>query len=94
MIILYMSITARINKEHICIIIRAFKVQAILNFNTTNPFFRYKFSPLIHLSYVEFGLSYKLMNKHFKLSQNKTEFLTVFCVIKVPQRLIPVATWS
>jgi hypothetical protein len=82
------------DKQHICIIVRAFKVQAILNFNTTRPFMHCKFSPLIHLSYVEFGLSYKLMNKHFKLSHSKTEIPSVFCVNKVPQRLIPVAAWS
>ena len=82
------------DKQHICIVARAFKVQAILDFRTTSPFIGYKFSPLICLSYVEFGLSHKLMNKPFKLSHGRSEFLTVFCVNKVPQRLIPVAAWS
>jgi hypothetical protein len=38
------------DKQYICIISRAFEVQAILDFRTTRPFIRYKFSPLIRLS--------------------------------------------
>jgi hypothetical protein len=91
---------ARINKQCICIIARAVEVQVVLNFRTMRPSVRYKFSPLIRLSNAEFGLSCKLMNKHFKLSHSKTEFLTVTTKADSSGRVVlgvglrPLACWD
>jgi len=55
--------------------------QSVLKFRTTCTFEHYKFSPLIRLSYDEFGLSYTTAGQTFRaIAQRrcKTESRTVF----------------
>jgi hypothetical protein len=92
LVILYMPITARINKQHICKIARTFEVQAILDFCTTCPPIHYKFSPLIHHTWnLEFHTSWWTDISSYHTAKLGSY---LFFVNEVPERPIPVATWS
>ena len=68
------------------------KLKAVLGFrafefHTTHSFTHYKFSPLIHLLYSEFGLLYtahKLTLWAIALWLCKTEYQTILCVYYMP----------
>jgi len=76
------------------------KLKAVLGFRafefpTTHSFIHYKFSPLIHLLYTEFGLLYtahKLTLWAIAPWLCKTECLTVFCVYYMPKKVCEITT--
>jgi len=76
------------------------KLKAILGFRafefrTTHSFIHYKFSPLIHLLYTEFGLLYtahKLTLWAIEPWLCKTECQTVLCVYYMPKKVCEITT--
>ena len=55
-----------------------------IDIRTTRTFVHYKLSPLIRISYAEFGLLYNLTNKHFELSHSgavKLSLELILCLL-------------
>ena len=67
----------------------------VFDFRTTRNFIHYKFSPLIRLLYIEFGLLYAAHKwTLWPIAQQlcKTECQTVLCVYQMPKKVCEIST--